>query len=348
MTDFDGSPAARGFYMPPEWSTHEHCWLAWPQEGTPWMDAIEVARMAFADVARQISRFEPVTMIAAPWQAEEAQMTCGPSVNVLVMPLNDCWSRDFGPGFVVDGEGTTAAVAWRFNGYGNRFAHDLDEFFGEALAASLGMACFHAPLVMEGGAFQVDEFGTFLTTEKVLQSRDRNPTLSVTQIEERLVYFLGARKIIWLPEGLHADRTTDGHIDNILCFAPGGKVLVHWPDGFGDPDRAVMQDVVERLSRETNADGKAFEIIKVPSPDPGLDFEGKPASRSYINFYLANNAVIVPGFDSARDQEAADIIAEAYPGREVVQIDAGPIVFGGGGIHRITQQQPKGKALAPG
>ena len=131
MTDFDGSPAARGFYMPPEWSTHEHCWMDWPQEGAPWMDAIEVARMAFADVARQISRFEPVTMIAAPWQAEEAQMTCGPSVNMKVMPLNDCWTRDFGPGFVVDGEGTTAAVAWRFNGYGNRFAHDLDEFFGE-------------------------------------------------------------------------------------------------------------------------------------------------------------------------------------------------------------------------
>lgn len=347
MTDFDGSPAARGFYMPPEWSAHEHCWMAWPQEGPPWLQAIDVARMAFADVARQISRFEPITMVAAPWQAEEAGMTCGPSVNIQVMPLNDCWTRDFGPGFVVDGQGTTAAVAWRFNGYGNRTPHDLDEFFAEAVATSLEMACFQAPIVLEGGAFHVDEFGTLLTTEKVLQSRDRNPTLSTRQIEERLVYFLGARKIIWLPEGLHADRATDGHISNFVRFAPDGKVLVHWPDGFGDPDLALMQDVVARLSRETNADGKPFEIIKVPSPDPGLDFGGKPAPRNYINFYLANNGAIIPGFDCARDKEAADIIAETFPDREVLQIDAGPIVFGGRGIHCITREQPKGKALAP-
>lgn len=333
--------------MPPDWSPHERCWMAWPQEGTPWLEAIDVARAAFADVARQISRYEPVNMVAAPWQAEEAFMTCGPSVAMHVMPLNDCWSRNFGPGFVIDGEGTCAAVAWRFNGYGNRYPHDLDEFFAESVAEELGMACFHAPLVMEGGAFQIDEYGTLLTTEKVLLSKNRNPTLTVQQIEERLVFYFGARKIIWLPEGLQADRTTDGHIDNVACFAPGGKILVHWPDDFGDPDRATMQDMVDRLSRETNAEGQPFEIIKVPAPSPGLDFEGKPAARSYINFYLANNASIIPGFDCKRDGEAAEIIAETFADREVVQVDAGPIVFGCGGIHCLTRGQPKGKALPP-
>lgn len=347
MSDFEGSPADRGFYMPPEWSVHERCWMAWPQEGAPWLDAVDVARSVFADVARQISRFEPVTMVAAPWQAEEAQMTCGPSVKIQVLPLNDCWSRDFGPSFVIDGQGTCAAIAWRFNGYGNRVAHDLDEFFAEVVAEELEMACFHAPLVVEGGAFQIDEHGTVVTTEKVLQSKSRNPTLTARQIEERLVYNIGARKVIWLAEGLGADRSTDGHIDNVLSFAPNGKVLVHWPDDFGDPERGIMQDIVNGLSRETNAAGQPFEIIKVPAPDPGYDFEGKPAARSYVNFYLPNNAAIIPGFDCARDKEAADIISEIFPDREILQIDAGPIVFGGRGIHCMTQQQPKGKALPP-
>jgi agmatine deiminase len=347
MLEFDGSPAALGLYMPPEWSAHERCWIAWPTLGTPWMDAVDVARGAFAEVARHISRYEPVTMVASPWEAEEAHMTCGPSVEMSVLPLNDCWSRDFGPTFLTDGEGGVAATAWRFNGWGNRYPHDLDEFFAEQVVESLSMKCFQAPLVAEGGAFHVDEHGTLLTTEKVLQSKTRNPTLNVKQIEERLVYFLGARKIIWLPEGLSADRTTDGHIDNLACFAPGGRILVHTPTSQFDPDATLVADVKSRLSQETNAAGDSFEIISVPAPEPGLDHEGKPAVRSYVNFYIANNAIIMPGFDCAQDDEAAQIVGDVYRDHEVVQIDAGPIVFGGGGIHCITQQQPKGKALPP-
>lgn len=286
MSDFEGTPAALGYYMPPEWSRHERCWMVWPVDGTPWLDVIGAARAAFADVARQISRYEPVTMVAAPWDAEDAHMTCGPSVEVNVMPTNDCWARDFGPTFVVDGNDNCAAVAWVFNGYGNRFPHDLDEFFAERVAEALEMKCFQAPLVAEGGAIHVDEHGTLLVAEKVLQSKNRNPTLTIRQIEERLVYHLGARKVIWLRDGLVADRSTDGHVDNVACFAPGGKVLVHWPGNFGDPDLATMQDIVDQLSGETNAVGEPLEVIKVPAPDPGLDFEGMPAVRSYINFYL--------------------------------------------------------------
>lgn len=345
MSDFEGSPAANGLYMPPEWATHERCWMTWPSQSNTWLEAVEVARAAFAEVARHISRYEPVTMVAAPWEAEEAAMTCGPSVEISVLPLNNGWARDTGPTFLTDGEGGTAAIAWRFNGYGNRVPHDLDEFFAESIAESLSMKCYEAPLVLEGGAFHVDEYGTLLTTEKVLQSKNRNPTLNVRQIEERLVYFLGARKIIWVTEGLSADRTNDGHIDKLACFAPGGKILMHTPSSQFDSDANLIADIKSGLGRQTNARGDAFEIIPVPAPEPGLDHNGDPAARSYINFYIANNAIIMPTFDCLQDEQASQIVGEAFPDHEVVQIDAGPIVFGGGGIHCITQQQPKGKAL---
>lgn len=194
MSDFLGTPAAEGLYMQPEWSLHERCWMTWPLVGIPWLDAIEVVRATYADVARQISRYEPVTIVAAPWDAEEASLTCGPSVEISILPLNGAWTRNCGPTFVTDGEGSVASVSWRFNGYGNRKAHDLDEFFAESVAETLAMKCFEAPMVMEGGALHIDDVGTLLTTEKVVQSKNRNPTLSLKQIEERFVYYLGARK----------------------------------------------------------------------------------------------------------------------------------------------------------
>ena len=348
MSDFLGTPAAEGLYMPPDWSTHERCWMAWPQAGIPWLDALEVARMSFAEVARQISRYEPVTVVAPPWDAEEASMMCGPSVEIAVTPVNTCWARDFGPSFLTDGEGGVAAIAWRYNGYGNRLAHDLDQYFAEAVAETLEMKCYEAPMVMEGGAFHVDEVGTLVTTDKVVCSKNRNPTLSLAQIEERFVYYLGARKIIWVPEGLTSDKTTDGHIDNVMCFAPGGKVLLHTPSNQFDPDSTVTEEVRRILTRETNASGKPFEIIDLPAPQAGFDYEGEPAPRSYTNFYVANHAVIVPAFDCPEDEEAQMILDEAFPDHEVVPVEAGIIAFGRGGIHSITLQQPKGKALPRG
>lgn len=319
--------------------------MAWPLAGLPWLDAVDVARATFSDIARQVSRFEPVTVVAAPWEAEEASLMCGPSVDVNVMPLNGWRPGDFGPSFLVDGEGHVATVAWHFNGFGNRVAHDLDQFFAEAVAETLEFPCFEGPLVLEGGSVLVDEDGTLLTTEKVLLAKSRNPTLSREQIEERLVFYLGARKILWLSEGMGSDVLTDGHLANVMALAPGGKALVHNPSGPFDPDAPSCDELRAALQRAERVGGHRFEVIDVPAPDPALDFTGAPAARSYVTFYLANNAVLVPAYDCPQDDDAAAIIGAAFPDRDVVQVEAGVLAYGGGSLRSVCLGQPKGKAL---
>ncbi len=336
------TPMDLGYRMPAEWTPHQCCFIGWPCRDLLWGSALGLARAraAYAQVARAIARFEPVRMLARPEHVSQASEACGDDVTVVSVNLDDSWLRDTGPTFVRNIQGQLAGVHWRFNGWGGKYQpHNHDAALGAGLLSSLGVTCFPAPLIAEGGALHVDGEGTLLVTEQCLLNPNRNPGLTRPEIEQILCQFTGASKIIWLGQGLDGDET-DGHIDNVVCFAGPGKLLIQGCDDPADPNYAILRDNMKRLTNATDARGKHFNIVTLPSPTPRKDATGNSLILSYVNFYLANGAVIMPGFDDPADAPAATLIAAAFPDRKVVQIPALDIVAGGGGIHCITQQMP--------
>lgn len=334
------TPQDDGLHMPAEWAPHAGCWMAWPKRAALWGDGFDAACNAYAAVAHAIAAFEPVWMISD--DARAAAAYCGADIEIVEMPQDDSWTRDTGPSFVVDLVGKVAGVDWRFNGWGGVYPdHEKDDAMAGAVLARLGMRRYRAPFVLEGGAVHVDGEGCVLATEQCLLSR--NPGMTRAQIEEGLRAYLGASEIIWLGEGLTEDETA-GHIDNVACFARPGAVVVLEESDAGDANFAVLKENIRRLGEARDARGRPLEIVALPQPARRAGPGGR-LSLSYVNYYLAEGAVIMPGFDDPADEAARDILSATFPGREVVQLDALAIVQGGGGIHCITQQQPKGLPL---
>lgn len=211
-------------------------------------------------------------------------------------------------------------------------------------------------LVLEGGSIHVDGEGTCLTTEECLLNPNRNPDLSKAEIEARLRQYLGVEKVIWLGRGV-VDDVTGGHVDNLACFARPGVVCLTWTDDESDPQHAVSTDALARLEAATDARGRGLKIVRLPSPGPLAfkpeeteGFTGDPAEHpragerlagSYVNFYIANEAVIVPLLDERTDEQALTELRGLFGDRRVVGLECREILLGGGDVHCITQQVPR-------
>ncbi|HWK43363.1 MAG TPA: agmatine deiminase family protein [Stellaceae bacterium] len=339
MTPPGITPKQAGFHMPPEWHRHERSWMAWPCRVPLWHGRIEAARGAYATVARAIASVEPITMLANPADIAEAQAVCGPTVTVEAMPLDDSWMRDFGPTFLIDRAGGLAGADWRFNAWGDKYPdYDRDAAVAATLLGRLDLPSFKAPFVLEGGSIHVDGQGTVLTSEQCLLNKNRNPSLDRSDIERNLREWLGTETIIWLGQGLENDGT-DGHVDNLACFARPGVVLALTEPDPADANHRVLADNLTRLRQARDARGRRLEVIEIAEPAP-RDSAGGRLALSYINFYLANGAVIMPAFGDPRDEPAAATMARVFPDRRIIQLPVLDILLGGGGIHCITQQQP--------
>lgn len=335
------TPAADGFFMPPEWGPHSRCWMAWPCREATWPgeEGLDAARTAYVEVARAIARFEPVVMICDPDDVAEASLACGPGIKITPFPISDSWIRDTGPSFVIDGKGGLAGVHWRFNAWGGNYSNwAADSEVGRLILEHANVPRYAAPLIMEGGAFHVDGEGTLLTTEQCLLNPNRNPGMSRDEIEAHLKAHLGVRTVIWLGEG-YQDDETDGHVDEIATFVRPGVVLALTTDDPGDANFKAFQDNLDRLKRSRDAAGRELEVIPVRQP-ARRDGNGVRLTLSYTNLYIANGGVVMPEFEDPADEEAFRTLRRAFPDREVVRVPALDIVHGGGGIHCITQQQP--------
>lgn len=333
-------PRDLGFSMPPEWVPHARCWMAWPCREEAWGGHIEAARRAFAEVARTIAEFEPVTMICRPDLLASASLELGSGITLLPMPHDDSWMRDVGPGFLLGAEGRLGGVAFRFNGWGEQWPdYDQDARLARRLLEHIGAEIFESDLVVEGGGLCVDGEGTCLACEPSVLDPARNPGRSRAEIEAGLAACLGVERVIWLPYGL-IDDETGGHVDNVARFVRPG-VVVAAVDAEGQPNHQRLAVNLGVLRDSQDARGRRLEVLELPLPKPRERSPGRLLTQSYVNFYLANGAVIVPGFDDPRDGPAARLLGQAFPDRRVVQIDARDIVGGGGGIHCITLDQPK-------
>ncbi|KOG36703.1 MULTISPECIES: agmatine deiminase family protein [Streptomyces] len=328
------------FRMPAEWSAHEGCLMAWPVREDLWGGVLDDVKEEYANVARAINAFEPVTMIAPPGHGDEARTRCGDGITVVEMAQDDSWFRDSAPLFVFDADGNRAGVDFRFNAWGRKHSpYDSDDRISALILEHLGVERIASDMVLEGGAITVDGEGTLITTEQCLLHPNRNPGMNRDEIETELKSRLGVYKVVWLPYGGLLDTETDGHVDGVCAFAAPGKVVVSLPDDPAHPDYVRMRANRAVLEATTDAQGRPFEIIDVPQT-AFVEMAGGEVEVSYLNYYVANGGVVVPVAGLPRDDEALAVIEAAYPGRKVVGVRAPGIAYGGGGVHCITQQIP--------
>ncbi|KAG2334444.1 hypothetical protein Bca52824_005624 [Brassica carinata] len=357
----ESPPAEHGFYMPAEWEPHAQTWIGWPERQDNWRHNALPAQRVFVDVAKAISMFEPVTVCASPAQWENARKQLPEDIRVVEMSMNDSWFRDSGPTFVVRKrplnitsiKRNIAGIDWNFNAWGGAkdgcysdWTHDL--LVSKKILAVERIPRFQHSMILEGGSIHVDGEGTCLATEECLLNKNLNPFCISLTFES--INF----------DPLAGDDDTNGHVDNMCCFAKPGVVLLSWTDDETDPQYERSVEALSVFSNSVDARGRKIEVIKLHVPGPlymteeeasGIVQEGEAKPRiagtrlaaSYVNFYIANGGVIVPRFgDAKRDEEAIRVISETYPHHSVVVgiENAREIVLAGGNIHCITQQQP--------
>ena len=342
-----GTQLPTSWRMPSETARHDATWMAWPSQGyTLGETAEEVAqaRSTWAAVANAVADFEPVRMAVVPADLEVAERYLRGDIELVPTALDDAWMRDIGPTFVVSDEGTLGAVDWVFNGWGAQSwaTWEHDARVGAFVAGLAGAEVIDSPLVNEGGGIHVDGLGTVLLTETVQLDPGRNPGLTRADVEAELARTIGATAYVWLPRGLTRDYDefgTRGHVDIVATIPSPGVVMLHDQRDPAHPDHAVSRQLRELLEDARDARGERFEVIGVPAPRTLADGEG-PVDWSYLNHLVVNAGVIACTFGDAQDDASLGILAEAYPGRRVVGVDARPLFDRGGGIHCITQQQP--------
>jgi agmatine deiminase len=358
-------PLRDGYWMPAEFEPHEGCWMLWPERPDNWRRYALPAQQAFAAVATAIARFERVTVgVSAPQFDRARAALAADSVRVVELSSNDAWMRDTGPTFVVNAGGGLRGVHWRFNAWGGLYQDfGRDNQVAQKVLELAGCERYEAPFVNEGGAIHVDGQGTVLVTEQCLLSPNRNPSLSRVQIEKLLKRYLGASCVIWLGQGVIDDETS-GHIDNLACFARPGEVCLTWCDDRRDPQHRVSRDALERLMAARDARGRRLRVHKLVSPGPlymtrreaaGVVSDsairplraGIRLAASYANFYLANNALILPLLDERTDARVRRELRRIFPRRRIVGVPAREILLGGGDLHCITQQQPLRRRRRP-
>jgi agmatine deiminase len=373
------TPRALGFRMPAEWEPHQATWLAWPHNPEDWPGKFPPVPWLYAEIVRLLARHEHVHLIVENAAAENASMErrvrsmlkrAGAdldSVTFHAWPTDRGWTRDSGPLFVRNAKGQLGLTHWRFNGWAKYDDWRLDAQLPARITKLLKLPSwqplvqnqegakrtvphpFPRPgrkwlgnqrVVLEGGSIDVNGAGTLLTTEECLLSevQQRNPGVSRAQLERVFSDYLGIDQVLWLGRGIAGDDT-HGHIDDIARFVSRDTIVTAVEPDPRDLNHAPLAENLTRLKAARTREGKPFTIVELPLPRPVV-FRNQRLPASYANFYIANGQVLVPTFHDPNDRIALNLLAQLFPGREIIGVHSVDLIWGLGALHCMTQQQP--------
>jgi agmatine deiminase len=336
----EATPASDGYYLPPRWTPAAQCWLAWPSRIEAWDGVYEHSCLAVAELARTLADFLPVEMLVSPQMAPLARLQLAGRADLVNTELNDCFPGDFGPQFLRGTDGNTAGAVFAFNGWGNAHSdYRRNEVFAEELLQRLELPIYRSPLVLEGTSIDTDGRGTLLASADSILNSDRNPVFDEQQVESRLALHLGVRRIIWL-EGVPATGARQGQLVDLARFIGPGRIACAVTRDSADPLHDLLMRNLRVLQTAGQTTGASFDLVEVPVAESESDGHGGYRARSYLNFLLPPDALVIPSYGVEEDAVAADLLAEQFPGRQVRQNPAQYLMSHGNGLCSLALFRP--------
>jgi len=352
-----GTPRSLGYRMPAEWAPHAATWIVWPHRPDDWPGRFGAIPYAFFEIVRLLAPHESVRIVVGSASQEAKARALLDSGGIdpgrlrfFRWSTDRSWVRDSGPIFVRDerAEGTRPSVGitdWRFNGWAKYADWHRDNRLPSRVAREFDLPVWRPrldgrPIVLEGGAIDGNGSGTGIATEECLLSevQARNPGLDRVGVERVLSDYLGFDRVVWLPKGIVGDDT-HGHIDDVARFVGERTIVAAREANPGDANHALLEENLARLRDATDVHGRSFDVVELPMPAP-IVYSGQRVPASYLNFYIANDVVLVPTFNDPADRTALGVLEDLFPGRNVIGVHCGDLVWGLGSIHCLTQQEP--------
>ena len=341
------TPKELGYYFPAEWHKHESTWLSYPHNENSWPDKIHTIFPFYNLFIKELAKNEIVNInILNQKMLKNVEMELNlievnlSNIRFHSFPTNDAWCRDHGPAFVINKkENKKAIVDWEYNAWGGKYPSELDNKIPSLIAKELDLFTFNPGIIMEGGSVDFNGKGTLITTTSCLLNENRNFNLNQADIEEKLINYYGVDNVIWLGDGIEGDDT-DGHIDDITRFINEDTIITVIEENKRDKNYHPLQENLKLLTKARLENGKQMNIVELPMPDEVV-WEDQRLPASYANFYIANESVIVPIFNSKNDNKAIYILEECFKDRKIIGIDSTEIIWGLGSFHCLSQQEPK-------
>ncbi|MDG2051886.1 MAG: agmatine deiminase family protein [Myxococcota bacterium] len=352
-TEKTQSPPSRPMRWPAEWEPHAATWLTWPKNPETWPDLLDEVVLAYVQIIEALIAGERVCILVDNAEAAESARVAVSQHGVQVdgridyhlIETNDAWIRDYGPIGVYSAASGSEERVWLnfgFNAWGGKYPPwQSDAAAGARIASTLQGPLFDVEEILEGGAIDGNGEGLVLTTESCMLNRNRaldGLPRSREAVNASLSEWLGARKVIWLKKGIIGDDT-DGHVDDLARFVDPETIVAAIEPNSDDANQLALEENWSRLVASRGLSGRPFNLVKMPMPPP-VHYAGARLPASYMNFFVANQVVLIPSFGAATDRRAAAILGECFPGRDIVRIPSRALVVGLGALHCLTQQEP--------
>ena len=336
----------RSPHLPAEWALQSGVQLTWPHEDTDWAPMLDEVERCFMDIAREVARRERLLIVhPRPEEIKEKLTQAGvpmDNIRFQACDTNDTWARDHGAITMLDTDGPSL-LDFTFNGWGLKFAADKDNRITRRLVEAgclKGTYVNRLGFVLEGGSIESDGMGTLLTTSQCLLSPNRNGQMNRVEIEEYLRRTFHLQRVLWLDHGYLKGDDTDSHVDTLARFCDPETIAYVQCCDPDDEHHAELSLMEEELKALRTADGKPYRLLPLPMPAP-IVHEGERLPATYANFLILNDAVLYPTYAQPEtDAQAADVLREAFPGRDIVGIDCRPLIKQHGSLHCVTMQYP--------
>ena len=336
------------YRFPAEWEPQSAVLIAWPHAETDWADRLADVEETYVALVAAITRFQPVVICVADDDLQtyaEARLRSArvdmERVRFVPAEYDDTWLRDSGPITLRDGD-RFKLLDFRFTGWGGKYEASRDDRLVGELS---GLQLFHNYFVqsidfaLEGGGIETDGAGTLLTTWRCLH--ERHPDASREELTDKLARWLKQDRVLWLDHGYLEGDDTDAHIDTLARFAPGDAIVYQACDDASDVHHAELQAMAADIAALRTADGRPYRPFPLPWAQPVID-NGRRLAASYANYLIISGAVLMPAYGDPADDQAAAVLAEAYPDREIVQVPCRALIWQNGSLHCITMQLPAG------
>lgn len=341
-------------HFPAEWAHQDAVMLTWPHKATAWASQLPEVEQVYLNLAQAISHHENLLIICnsdSHRKAIEAKLANQKITNAyfIIAPSNDTWTRDHGPIGIVDHE-HPVLLDFQFNGWGGKYPSKLDNRINQSLSNSKIVKADVNPInfVLEGGSIESDGEGTLLTTRRCLLDSKRNPGMTESKMESLLQEWFGVERILWLDRGKLVGDDTDGHVDTLARFCDRKTIVYSSCDDCADVHYEELQAMARELQAFKQVNGQPYRLLTLPLPRAQYDANGKRLPATYANFLIINHAVLVPVYaDPKSDQRALSTLAYAFPGYEIIGINAIPLIQQYGSLHCVTMQLMLGSLSDP-